>query len=131
MPLHAPERPLAQTLAEDLEQLEALDRLGFSEAWIGEHLTSAWENIPAPDLLIAQALGRTKNIVFGTGVNCLPNHNPVMLAHRVAQLDQMAQGRFYWGIGSGGFAGDFELFDVDPNSGEARTITLDLLDAVL
>jgi len=131
MPLHAPERPLAQTLAEDLEQLEALDRLGFSEAWIGEHLTSAWENIPAPDLLIAQALGRTKNIVFGTGVNCLPNHNPVMLAHRVAQLDQMARGRFYWGIGSGGFAGDFELFDVDPTSGEARQITLDLLDAVL
>ena len=51
--------------------------------------------------------------MFGTGVNCLPNHNPVMLAHRVAQLDQMARGRFYWGIGSGGFVGDLALFEVD------------------
>jgi alkanesulfonate monooxygenase SsuD/methylene tetrahydromethanopterin reductase-like flavin-dependent oxidoreductase (luciferase family) len=131
MPLHAPDVPLADTLAEDLEQLEFLDGLGFSEAWIGEHLTSAWENIPAPDLLIAQALGRTKNLIFGTGVNCLPNHNPVMLAHRVAQLDQMARGRFYWGIGSGGFVGDLAMFEVDAQSGQNRLVSLDVLETVL
>ncbi len=131
MPLHAPDVPLAETLAEDLYQLEFLDRLGFSEAWIGEHITSAWENIPAPDLLIAQALGRTKQIIFGTGVNCLPNHNPVMLAHRVAQLDHMARGRFYWGIGSGGFVGDLALFEVDAQSGQNRLVSLDVLDTVL
>jgi alkanesulfonate monooxygenase SsuD/methylene tetrahydromethanopterin reductase-like flavin-dependent oxidoreductase (luciferase family) len=130
MPLHPPEVPLAETYAADLEQLVELDGLGFSEAWIGEHLTSGWENIPAPDLIIAQALGRTRSIVLGTGVNCLPNHNPAMLAHRVAQLDHMARGRFYWGIGSGGFIGDLELFEyTDPN--EARRITLQLLDTVL
>ena len=111
MPLHPPEVPLADTLAEDLDQLVFLDGLGFSEAWIGEHFTSAWENIPAPDLLIAQALGRTKSIRLGTGVNCLPNHDPAVLAHRVAQLDQMARGRFNWGIGSGGFVGDLEMFE--------------------
>jgi alkanesulfonate monooxygenase SsuD/methylene tetrahydromethanopterin reductase-like flavin-dependent oxidoreductase (luciferase family) len=131
MPLHAPDVPVADTLAEDLAQLEFLDQLGFSEAWIGEHITSAWENIPAPDLLIAQALGRTKQMVFGTGVNCLPNHNPVMLAHRVAQLDQMARGRFYWGIGSGGFVGDLALFEVDAQSGQNRLVSLDVLDTVL
>ena len=130
MPLHPPQVPLADTYASDLEQLVELDRLGFSEAWIGEHLTSGWENIPAPDLLIAQALGRTERIVLGTGVNCLPNHNPAMLAHRVAQLDQMARGRFYWGIGSGGFTGDLEMFEYT-DATEARRITLDLLDTVL
>ena len=109
----------------------ALDRLGYSEAWIGEHFTSQWENIPCPDLFIAQALALTKQIVFGTGVSCLPNHNPLMLAQRIAQLDQMAQGRFRWGVGSGGFCGDFELFDIDVERMEQRQLTRDVLDAVL
>ena len=120
MPLHPPGSDPARTLASDLAQIELLDRLGFVEAWIGEHLTAEWENIPCPDLFIAQALARTKQIVLATGVTCLPNHSPVMLAQRIAQLDQMAQGRFYWGIGSGGFAGDFQLFDVDNDKGEQR-----------
>jgi alkanesulfonate monooxygenase SsuD/methylene tetrahydromethanopterin reductase-like flavin-dependent oxidoreductase (luciferase family) len=68
---------------------------------------------------------------LATGVSCLPNHNPLMLAQRIAQLDQMARGRFYWGVGSGGFPGDFELFGVDPKSGEQREITRAVLDLVL
>ena len=72
-----------------------LDRLGYQEAWIGEHFTSEWESISAPDLFIAAALERTKSIVFGTGVTCMPNHDPFVLAHRIAQLDHLAQGRFH------------------------------------
>jgi alkanesulfonate monooxygenase SsuD/methylene tetrahydromethanopterin reductase-like flavin-dependent oxidoreductase (luciferase family) len=131
MPLHPPGSDPGQTLASDLAQIEYLDRLGFAEAWIGEHITAEWENIPCPDLFIAQALARTKQIVLATGVTCLPNHNPVMLAQRIAQLDQMARGRFYWGVGSGGFAGDFELFGVDDKQGEQRALTREVLDAVL
>jgi alkanesulfonate monooxygenase SsuD/methylene tetrahydromethanopterin reductase-like flavin-dependent oxidoreductase (luciferase family) len=131
MPLHPPGSDIAQTLADDLDQIEQLDRLGYAEAWVGEHFTSEWENIPCPDLFLAQAIGRTKNIVLGTGVSCLPNHNPLMLAQRIAQLDQMAKGRFAWGIGAGGFPGDFELFDVDREHGEGRRLTREVLDAVL
>ena len=131
MPLHPPEADLAQTLEDDLDQMVTLDRLGFSEAWIGEHFTSAWENIPCPDLFIAQALARTEKMMLGTGVSCLPNHNPLMLAQRIAQLDQMARGRFAWGIGSGGYPGDFELFDVDVEHLEQRPLTRDILEAVL
>jgi len=131
MPLHPPGADIGQTMADDLAQLVELDRLGYSEAWIGEHFTSQWENIPCPDLFIAQALALTKRIVLGTGVSCLPNHNPLMLAQRIAQLDQMAQGRFRWGVGSGGFSGDFELFDIDTQRMEQRQLTRDVLDAVL
>jgi alkanesulfonate monooxygenase SsuD/methylene tetrahydromethanopterin reductase-like flavin-dependent oxidoreductase (luciferase family) len=53
MPLHPPETDYTQGLDEDLEQIVVLDQLGFKEAWIGEHFTAGWENIPAPDLLIA------------------------------------------------------------------------------
>jgi alkanesulfonate monooxygenase SsuD/methylene tetrahydromethanopterin reductase-like flavin-dependent oxidoreductase (luciferase family) len=131
MPLHPPGADPAQTMDEDLEQLATLDRLGFSEAWIGEHFTAEWENIPCPDLFIARALGVTRRMKLATGVSCLPNHNPLMLAQRIAQLDQMARGRFYWGVGSGGFPGDFELFGVDPKSGKQRGITRAVLDLVL
>ena len=131
MPLHPPGSDLAETLESDLKQLEFLDQLGFSEAWIGEHFTSQWENIPCPDLFIAQALARTKTMRLGTGVSCLPNHHPLMLAQRIAQLDQMARGRFMWGIGSGGFPGDFELFDVDDKNLEQRQLTREILDTVL
>jgi alkanesulfonate monooxygenase SsuD/methylene tetrahydromethanopterin reductase-like flavin-dependent oxidoreductase (luciferase family) len=131
MPLHPPGSDPAKTMDDDLLQLATLDRLGYEEAWIGEHFTAQWENIPCPDLFIARALERTKRMKLATGVSCLPNHDPLMLAQRIAQLDQMARGRFYWGVGSGGFPGDFELFGVDPKTGEHRGITREILDTVL
>ena len=73
----------------------------------------------------------TKSIGLGTGVTCMPNHNPFMIAHRIAQLDHMAKGRFMWGVGSGGFSGDFEVFGVDPKSGEHRELTRDSIDLIL
>lgn len=131
MPLHPPGSNLTQTLDDDLAQIVALDKLGYKEAWIGEHFTTVWENIPAPDLFIATALAMTKNIVLGTGVTCMPNHNPFMIAQRIAQLDHQAHGRFHWGVGSGGFPGDFEVFGFDPTTGAHRGMTRDAIDLVL
>ena len=131
MPLHPPGSDITKTLDDDLEQIVTLDQLGYKEAWIGEHFTTVWENISAPDLFIANALAKTKNIILGTGVSCMPNHNPFVIAHRIAQLDHMAHGRFHWGVGSGGFPGDFEVFGFDPSTGEHRHMTRDAVDTVL
>ncbi|GIS68777.1 MAG: hypothetical protein CM1200mP8_3350 [Chloroflexota bacterium] len=131
MPLHPPGSLHHETLHDDLEQIVLLDKLGFNEAWIGEHFTSVWENIPAPVLFIAQALGLTDNIILGTGVTCMPNHNPFVLANRIAQLDHMAKGRLHWGVGSGGFPGDFEVFGFDLESGKNKVMTREALDCVL
>jgi alkanesulfonate monooxygenase SsuD/methylene tetrahydromethanopterin reductase-like flavin-dependent oxidoreductase (luciferase family) len=131
MPLHPPGSDPARTMDDDLEQLVVLDRLGFEEAWIGEHITAEWENIPCPDLFIAKALAMTSRLRLGTGVSCLPNHHPLMLAQRIAQLDQMARGRFLWGVGSGGFPGDLELFELDAKAGEHRQVTRAALDVIL
>ena len=65
MPSHPPERSIRDGQLWDLHDLDRLDALGFDEAWIGEHFTAAWEPCPAPDLLIAQALLRTKRIRLG------------------------------------------------------------------
>lgn len=131
MPMHPPGSDITKTLHDDLDQIVFLDKLGFSEAWIGEHFTAEWENISAPDQFIAMALGRTENIILGTGVSCLPNHNPFVLAHRIAQLDHLAKGRFRWGVGSGGFPGDLDVFGYDPTGSEHRKMTAVTLDTIL
>jgi len=131
MPLHPPGANHADTLEADLKQLIYLDELGYSEAWIGEHYTAEWENIPAPDLLIAQALGVTSQIRLGTGVTCMPNHNPFYIAHRIAQLDQMSRGRLNWGVGSGGFPGDLHVNGFDPRTGDNREMTRQAVELVL
>ncbi len=132
MPLHPPGADFTQLLKDDLQQIIRLDELGYEEAWIGEHFTAQWEPIPSPELFIAQAIGLTKNIRLGTGVNCVPNHNPFVLAHRIAQLDHMAEGRFNWGVGTGSFAGDTEAFGYDENGWiDNRAYTREAIELIL
>jgi alkanesulfonate monooxygenase SsuD/methylene tetrahydromethanopterin reductase-like flavin-dependent oxidoreductase (luciferase family) len=131
MPSHPPERSLVQAIDWDLAQLERLDRLGFHEVWIGEHFTAPWEPLPAPDLMIAQALLRTSQIKLCPGAHLLPYHHPIELAHRVACLDHMARGRYMLGIGISGLPSDLTLFGLDPASGENRRMTLESLDIML
>jgi alkanesulfonate monooxygenase SsuD/methylene tetrahydromethanopterin reductase-like flavin-dependent oxidoreductase (luciferase family) len=132
MPLHLPGANMTETLESDLEQIVRLDTLGYEEAWIGEHFTAQWENIPAPELFIAQAIGVTENIRLGTGVTCMPNHNPFVLAHRIAQLDRMSHGRLNWGIGTGSFPGDTQVFGYDEDGGvDAGAFTRESLQTIL
>ena len=113
MPLHPPRRSIAESYDRDIEILVQTDRLGYHEAWIGSHMTETWETAPVPELLIAKALALTERIVLATGVTLLPLHHPVDTAHRIAMLDHMARGRFYWGIGVRGIATDMGLYGLD------------------
>jgi alkanesulfonate monooxygenase SsuD/methylene tetrahydromethanopterin reductase-like flavin-dependent oxidoreductase (luciferase family) len=132
MPFHLPHRTPYEAWERDLELLVLADELGYSEAWIGEHTTLPWENVPVPELIIAQALRMTKNLVFGTGVTQLPLQHPVELAHRIAMIDHMAQGRFYWGIGVRAMPSDLEAYGVnDPDSNRVRDRGRECLEAVL
>ena len=90
---------------------------------IGEHFTSAWENIPAPDLFIAGAAARTRRVKFGTGVLLMPFHNPLHAALRLAQLDHQLRGRLMVGVGSGGIAADKQVFGIDITPEDAGRLT--------
>ena len=131
MPNHPPERNIYDSHQWDLDYLALVDKLGYDEAWIGEHFTSAWEPIPAPDIMIAQALMRTERIKLATGAHLLPFHHPAELAHRVAYLDHLAQGRFMFGIGASGLPSDWALFDVDGLAGQHRDMTRESLEIIL
>ncbi len=93
-------------LQRDMELLEHLDRLSYTEAWIGEHHSSGFEIIASPEMFIAAAAERTRHIRLGTGVVSLPYHNPFILADRMVQLDHMTRGRAMFGVGPGALVQD-------------------------
>ena len=128
MPSHSPETAIAAGRNWDLEEIERLERLGFAEAWIGEHFTAAWEPCPAPDLLIAQALQPTSKIQLGPLGHLLPYHHPVELAHRVAYLDHLAEGRYRLGVGISALPTDHDLFGLPATGDVNRRMTFEALD---
>ena len=105
-PFHPNEENPTQCLERDLELMAWLDKLGFHEAWIGEHHSAGFEIISSPEIFIAFAAERTRNIRFGTGVISLPYHHPMMVADRIVQLDHMTRGRIMFGAGPGLLASD-------------------------
>ena len=85
-PLHHPSSNPTDALEQDLELVVLLDELGYSEAWIGEHHSSGWENVAAPDAFIAAAAERTSQIMLGTGVLQLGLHHPLVALDRMIFL---------------------------------------------
>jgi len=130
-PVHPPERSLYDATEWNLEIIKEGDKLGYEEAWIGEHFTLQWEPIPSPDLLIAQAIKETKNIKLAPGAHLLPFHHPVELAHRIAYLDHLAQGRLMLGVGAGSVLTDFKLFGIDPTTGIQGEMFVEALNIML
>jgi limonene 1,2-monooxygenase len=98
----------------DLELIERADRLGFQEAWVGEHHSGGHEPIGSPELFLAAAAQRTNTIKLGTAVNSLPYHNPFTLASRLTQLDHLSHGRAIMGFGPGQLASDAHMLAIDP-----------------
>ena len=113
-PFHAPAEHPARALERDLELLTWLDELGYDEAWIGEHHSAGWEYIASPELFIAVAAERTRHIKLGTGVVSLPYHQPMLVAERLALLDNLTRGRVLFGVGPGALVTDALMFGVDP-----------------
>ncbi|MBO0739729.1 MAG: LLM class flavin-dependent oxidoreductase [Alphaproteobacteria bacterium] len=113
-PFHNPNENPTQSIERDLELLEHLDRLGYNEAWIGEHHSGGFEVIACPEMVIAAAAGRTRHIRLGTGVVSLPYHNPFMLADRMVQLDHMTRGRAMFGVGPGALVHDALKIGIRP-----------------
>ena len=107
-------------LERDLETIQWLDRLGFDEAWIGEHHSAGWETIASPEIFIGVAAERTKHIKLGTGVASLPYHHPLMVANRMVLLDHLTRGRVMLGVGPGALVSDAYQLGIDPQTQRPR-----------
>ncbi|GAB2459125.1 LLM class flavin-dependent oxidoreductase [Jatrophihabitans fulvus] len=115
---HPPYHPLGQNptldLHRDLKLIEHLDECGYAEAWVGEHHSGGWETISSPEVFMAAAAQRTKNIRLGAGVVTVPYHHPFHVAERMQLLDHLTRGRVMLGVGAGALASDAHMIGLDP-----------------
>ncbi len=109
-------------MAEKAEQLE-LDSLWVSSHVVVPPLTKSkypgradgqfpplWlEGYWDPWTVLGYLAAVTSKVTLGTSVLILPMHDAIEAARNVADLDQLSQGRFVFGVGAGWFEEEFEV----------------------
>jgi alkanesulfonate monooxygenase SsuD/methylene tetrahydromethanopterin reductase-like flavin-dependent oxidoreductase (luciferase family) len=85
-----------------LDQIELADQLGFDYVFeVEHHFLEEYSHSSAPEVFLAAASQRTKNIRLGHGITLMPpryNH-PARVAERIATLDLVSDGRVEFGTG--------------------------------
>ena len=112
MPMHPQGRTWADTLQEDREAVILADRLGFHDAFIGEHLTDQHENITNSLVFLATLISDTSQIRLGTGTTNLSHMHPALVAVNSAMFDHLSGGRFILGVSPGALPSDAELLGI-------------------
>src|SRR5215813_4752828 len=85
-----------------LDQVELADRLGYDYAWeVEHHFLEEYSHSSAPEVFLAAASQRTKQIRLAHGIIQLTTNHPARVAERVSTLDLLSHGRVEFGIGEG------------------------------
>jgi len=128
-PVHPLAKSWTDTLREDRAAVILADRLGYSDAFIGEHLTDKAENITSSAMFLASLASETTTIRLGTGTANLSHMHPVLTAAHIAMLDHLLEGRLNFAISPGVLPSDAEalgLLDAD-----RRAMFAEAIDAIL
>lgn len=80
-----------------LKLAERAEKLGFDGIWIGDSITARPRHDPLT--LMAAVAARVPRVSIGTAVLLPALRNPVVLAHQVATIDQISEGRIILGVG--------------------------------
>ena len=93
-----------------IDYARAIESLGYDTLWITENVHSGADSLE-PLLTLSFMAAHTERIKFGPSVILLPLRNAVGLAHAVATLDRLSEGRLILGVGNGGTVpGSFEAY---------------------
>src|SRR6266540_3210591 len=99
---------------DSLEQIELADRLGYDHVWAVEHhFLEEYSHCSAPEVFLAVAAARTKQIRIEHGVVQLTTNPPQRVAERVSTLDLLSNGRVDLGMGESGSNTELEPFGRD------------------
>jgi probable LLM family oxidoreductase len=104
--------PHAQVLRQLLDQAELADQVGLHAFAVGEHHRRDFA-VSAPEVFLAAAAARTKNIRLGSAVTVLSSDDPVRVFQRFATVDAISNGRAEVMLGRGSFIESFPLFGLD------------------
>ena len=100
-----------------LEQVEFADKLGIEHVWeVEHHFLEEYSHSSAPEVFLAAASQRTKDIRLGHGiVQTAPFYNhPARTAERIATLDLVSGGRVEFGSGESSSEAELGGFRIDP-----------------
>ena len=115
----SPEEDAAR-IEQQIEQVCAAERLGFSDVWLTEHYFTG-ESVYNDSLMFAAALAmKTSRIRIGFAVVQTPFHHPVRLAVQLALLDNLSHGRIDVGIGKGTVYNEYEFVGHGLRSHDSR-----------
>ena len=105
-----------------LDQIEYADSIGIDYAWeVEHHFLEEYSHSSAPEVFLAAASQRTKNIRLGHGIVQTPppfNH-PARIAERIAMLDLVSGGRADFGTGESSSEAELGGFMIDPEKKRA------------
>ena len=102
----------AETIRNVVEQAVLADEVGLAFFGVGEHHRPEFA-ISSPEIVLAAAAARTRNIHLGTAVTVLSSDDPVRVYERFATLDAISRGRAEVILGRGSFIESFPLFGYD------------------
>jgi alkanesulfonate monooxygenase SsuD/methylene tetrahydromethanopterin reductase-like flavin-dependent oxidoreductase (luciferase family) len=125
MPVHPMHRNWTETLKEDREAIILADKLGYYDAFMGEHLSDRCENVTNSMMFLATLIPETKQIKLATGTANVAQKHPVLTAVQAAMFDHLAEGRFILGVSPGALTSDAEclgILDDDRNKIFAEAI---------
>jgi alkanesulfonate monooxygenase SsuD/methylene tetrahydromethanopterin reductase-like flavin-dependent oxidoreductase (luciferase family) len=128
-----PSTPDAELVRESLRLGSLIEPLGFDSLWSGEHFGTPYAMTPNSMQHLAYWAGRTERVDVGTCVIVLPWWHPVRLAHEMAMLDILLEGRrFYVGLGRGLADTEFRALNTSRDDSRRRyQETLEILRLAL
>jgi len=101
-----------QLLQNSLDEVELADGLGYDYAWeVEHHFLEEYSHSSAPEVFLAAASQRTKQIRLAHGIIQLTSIHPARVAERVSTLDLLSHGRVEFGIGEGSSITELHPFD--------------------
>jgi probable LLM family oxidoreductase len=104
--------PHAVVLRQLLEQAELADAVGLHAFAVGEHHRRDFA-VSAPEVFLAAAAARTRQIRLGSAVTVLSSDDPIRVFQRFSTLDALSNGRAEVMLGRGSFVESFPLFGFD------------------
>ncbi|HTF34025.1 MAG TPA: LLM class flavin-dependent oxidoreductase [Myxococcota bacterium] len=119
-----------ELLNNSLAQVELADRLGYDFAWeVEHHFLEEYSHSSAPEVFLAAASQRTKQIRLAHGIIQLTTNHPARVAERVSTLDLLSHGRVEFGIGEG--SSITELHPFNRRFRDKRAVWEDAVRAVI
>lgn len=100
-------------MKQSLDQIALADQLGYNYAWeVEHHFLEEYSHSSAPEVFLAAASQRTKNIRLGHGIIQLTTNHPARVAEKVSTLDLVSDGRVELGLGEGSSVTELHPFNL-------------------